>query len=208
MKHVSLLIFNPKQAIIKRGGFMKILLELYWVFFKVGMFAFGGGYTMLPLLQKEIVEKKKWLTSEEIIDYYTLSQCSPGIIAVNVSTYIGFKKKRYLGGIVSALGVATPSIIIITVIAAVITNFLHIKEVSYAFAGIRVAVAALVIVTIVDMYKKSVVDWLCIILYITSFLLSVLTSISPVFIVLGAGITGLVLGTRMRERKGDKNDIS
>jgi chromate transporter len=208
VKHVSLLIFNPKQAIIKRGGFMKILLELYWVFFKVGMFAFGGGYTMLPLLQKEIVEKKKWLTSEEIIDYYTLSQCSPGIIAVNVSTYIGFKKKRYLGGIVSALGVATPSIIIITVIAAVITNFLHIKEVSYAFAGIRVAVAALVIVTIVDMYKKSVVDWLCIILYITSFLLSVLTSISPVFIVLGAGITGLVLGTRMRERKGDKNDIS
>ena len=187
---------------------MRILLELYWIFFKVGLFTFGGGYTMLPLLQKEIVEKKKWLTSEEIIDFYTLSQCTPGIIAVNVSTYIKKKKKRYWGGIISALGVATPSIIVITVIAAVLTNFLHIKEVAYAFAGIRVAVAALVIVTIVDMYKKSVVDWLCIILYIASFLLSVLTSISPVFIVLGAGITGLVLGTRMRERKGGKDDIS
>jgi len=208
VKHVSLLIFNLKQAIIKRGGFMRILLELYWIFFKVGLFTFGGGYTMLPLLQKEVVEKKKWLTSEEIIDFYTLSQCTPGIIAVNVSTYIGFKKKRFWGGIISALGVATPSIIVITVIAAVLTNFSHIKEVAYAFTGIRVAVTALVIVTIVDMYKKSVVDWLCIILYIASFLLSVLTSISPVFIVLGAGITGLVLGTRMRERKGDNDDIS
>ncbi|MFA5342081.1 MAG: chromate transporter [Clostridia bacterium] len=180
---------------------MKTLFELYWIFFKVGLFTFGGGYTMLPILQKEIVEKKKWLATENIIDYYTLSQCTPGIIAVNVSTYIGFKKKSYLGGIFSALGVITPSIIIITIIATILTNFLHIQAVSYAFAGIRVAVAALVIVTIIDMYKKSVIDWLCIILYIASFLISVLTSISPVFIVLGSAVTGLVLGTRMQERK-------
>jgi chromate transporter len=193
-----------KQVIMKRGGFMKTLLELYWIFFKVGLFTFGGGYTMLPILQKEFVEKKKWLDTENIIDYYTLSQCHPGIIAVNVSTYIGFKKKSYLGGIFSALGVITPSIIIISIIATILTNFLHIEAVGHAFAGIRVAVAALVIVTILDMYKKSVIDWLCIILYIASFILSVLTSISPVFIVLGSAITGLVLGTRMQERKERK----
>jgi chromate transporter len=193
-----------KQVIMKRGGFMKTLLELYWIFFKVGLFTFGGGYTMLPILQKEFVEKKKWLDTENIIDYYTLSQCTPGIIAVNVSTYIGFKKKSYLGGIFSALGVITPSIIIISIIATILTNFLHIEAVGHAFAGIRVAVAALVIVTILDMYKKSVIDWLCIILYIASFILSVLTSISPVFIVLGSAITGLVLGTRMQERKERK----
>jgi chromate transporter len=193
-----------KQVIMKRGGFMKTLLELYWIFFKVGLFTFGGGYTMLPILQKEFVEKKKWLDTENIIDYYTLSQCTPGIIAVNVSTYIGFKKKSYLGGIFSALGVITPSIIIISIIATILTNFLHIEAIGHAFAGIRVAVAALVIVTILDMYKKSVIDWLCIILYIASFILSVLTSISPVFIVLGSAITGLVLGTRMQERKERK----
>jgi chromate transporter len=193
-----------KQVIMKRGGFMKTLLELYWIFFKVGLFTFGGGYTMLPILQKEFVEKKKWLDTENIIDYYTLSQCTPGIIAVNVSTYIGFKKKSYLGGIFSALGVITPSIIIITIIATILTNFLHIEAVGHAFAGIRVAVAALVIVTILDMYKKSVIDWLCIILFIASFILSVFTSISPVFIVLGSAITGLVLGTRMQERKERK----
>lgn len=83
---------------------MKTLFELYWIFFKVGLFTFGGGYTMLPILQKEFVEKKKWLDTENIIDYYTLSQCTPGIIAVNVSTYIGFKKKVILEEYSALLG--------------------------------------------------------------------------------------------------------
>ncbi|NLF35859.1 MAG: chromate transporter [Clostridiaceae bacterium] len=180
---------------------MKALFELYWIFLKVGLFTFGGGYTMLPILQKEIVEKRKWLATEQLIDFYSLSQCSPGVIAVNVSTYIGYSKKKYLGGIFSALGVITPSIIIITIIATVLTNFLHIEAVNHAFAGIRAAVAALVIVTIIDMYKKSIVDWVCIILYIGSFVISVFTSISPVFIVLVSAVVGLLLGTRMSERK-------
>ena len=106
-----------------------------------------------------------------------------------------------MGGIFSALGVITPSIIIITIIATVLTNFLHIEAVNHAFAGIRAAVAALVIVTIIDMYKKSIVDWVCIILYIGSFVISVFTSISPVFIVLVSAVVGLLLGTRMSERK-------
>nr|HPJ76905.1 chromate transporter [Clostridia bacterium] len=75
---------------------MRALFELYWIFLKVGLFTFGGGYTMLPILQKEIVEKRKWLATEQLIDFYSLSQCSPGVIAVNVSTYIGYSKKKYL----------------------------------------------------------------------------------------------------------------
>lgn len=180
---------------------MKTLFELYWIFFKVGLFTFGGGYTMLPILQKEIVEKRKWLETENLVDYYTLSQCTPGVIAVNVSTYIGYNRKGKLGGVFSAIGVITPSIIIITIIASVLTNFLHIPAVNHAFAGIRVAVAALVIVTIIDMSKISIIDWLCIVIYVASFGISVFTPISPVFIVLASIVIGLVLGTRMRERK-------
>ena len=156
---------------------------------------------MLPILQKEIVEKRKWIETESLVDYYTLSQCTPGVISVNVATYIGYNKKGKLGGIFSAIGVITPSIIIISIIAAVLTNFLHIPAVNHAFVGIRVAVAALVIVTIIDMYKISVIDWLCIVIYVASFAVSVFTSISPVFIVVASALIGLVLGTRMRERK-------
>jgi chromate transporter len=188
---------------------MKILLMLFGLFFKVGLFTFGGGYAMLPILERELVEKKKWLETEELLDYYAIGQCTPGIIAVNTATFVGYKKKGVLGGIAATAGVVMPSLILITVIAALLSNYAQIDVIRHAFAGIRVAVAALVFATIIDMFKKSVIDWLCLIIYVLSFVLSVFADISPVFVILAAALLGLLFGTRMKNSKEDaKNDLS
>ncbi len=124
---------------------MKILLQLFIVFFKIGSLTFGGGIAMLPMLQREIVEDKKWATEEELIDYYSIGQCTPGIIAINTATFIGYKIRGKIGAIFSTLGIVCPSLIIIIIIASFIKNFLHIKWVLYAFAGIKIAVAGLIL---------------------------------------------------------------
>lgn len=154
---------------------------------------------MLPLLQKELVEKKEWLDTETLMDYYAIGQSTPGIIAVNTATFTGYSRKRVPGAIFATLGIITPSIIIIVIVASVLTNFIHIEAVGQAFDGIRVAVAALVIVTVMDLFKKTIVDWLCVLIFVVSFILSLLTNISPVYIVVSAAITGLILGNRMRD---------
>lgn len=185
---------------------MNELLMLFGIFFKVGLFTFGGGYAMLPILERELVEKKKWLETEELLDYYAIGQCTPGIIAVNTATFVGYRRKGILGGIVATLGVVTPSLIIITIIAALLSNYAQIDAIKHAFAGIRVAVAVLVIITIIDMFKKSVVDWLCLIIFALSFVISVFTDISPVFVILAAALSGLLFGTRMKNMKEDRKD--
>jgi chromate transporter len=117
---------------------MKELLELVWTFAYIGAFTFGGGYAMLPMLKREIVEKKHWATIDEIMDYFAIGQCTPGIIAVNTATFIGYKRKGVAGGIFATLGLVLPSLVIISVIAAGLENFAHIAAVQHAFAGIRV----------------------------------------------------------------------
>ncbi len=135
---------------------MKLLLKLYWAFFKIGLFTFGGGYAMLPLMEREAVDNNAWVTREEMLDIYALSQCTPGVIAVNTATFIGRKEKGFLGALISTLGVITPSLIIISLIAAFVTNFAENPYVVRAFMGIRVAVSALIIKSIVTMGKKSI----------------------------------------------------
>ena len=117
----------------------KSLGTLFFTFFKIGLFTFGGGYAMLPLLQREIVEKKKWATEEEMLDYFAVGQCTPGVIAVNTATFVGFKEKKLSGAVFATLGIVSPSLVIITIIAALLSNFAHIAAVQNAFAGIRVA---------------------------------------------------------------------
>ena len=124
---------------------MKKLLMLYAVFFKMGIVNFGGGYALLPLLQKELVEKYKWATDEEVIDYYAIGQCTPGAIAVNVSTFIGYKVKGVLGGIFATLGFISPAFFIIFIIATVLSNFSDILQVQSAFKAIRVCVFVLIL---------------------------------------------------------------
>lgn len=171
---------------------MKELFDLFWTFCKIGALTFGGGYAMLPLIQREIVENKKWSTEKEILDYYAVGQCTPGVIAVNTATFIGFKLRGIIGGLVATLGVIFPSIIIILIIASFLQSFASLAIVQSAFAGIRVAVVALIITTVIKLIKSSVKDYLGIIITVITFVLSAFVGISPVYIVIAAGLIGFI----------------
>ena len=173
---------------------MKILLDLYITFFKIGAFTFGGGYAMLPLLQRELVDKRKWITEEEMLDYYAIGQTTPGIIAVNTSTFCGRKRKGNLGGIFASLGFITPSIIIITLIANFLKEFSHLLLIQHAFAGIRSAVSALVLNTGINMVKKTANTKVKILIFVLTFIAIGIFSISPMIIVIACGIFGILFG--------------
>lgn len=181
---------------------MKILLDLFCAFFRIGAFTFGGGYAMLSLIQKEIVENKKWASDEEVLDYYAVAQCTPGVIAVNTATFVGYKQKGVLGAIAATCGVVFPSLIIIIIIASVLQNFMQYTIVQHIFGGIRVAVAVLIVNAVYTMGKKAVKDKLCILIAILSFLVSVIfPSVSPVFIVICAALLGLVTMKKGEDEK-------
>ena len=171
---------------------MKELFDLFWTFCRIGALTFGGGYAILPLIQKEIVENKKWSTEKEILDYYAVGQCTPGVIAVNTATFIGFKLRGVIGGIVATLGVIFPSIVIILIIASFLQNFANLAIVQSAFAGIRVAVVALIITTVVKLLKSSVKDYLGVIIALATFIISAFFGLSPVYIVIAAGLIGFI----------------
>jgi chromate transporter len=168
-------------------------LELYWTFFKIGCFTFGGGYAILPILERELISKKGWTTMDEVMDYYTIAQVTPGVIAINVSTFIGYKLKGIPGGIVSTLAFISPSCVIITLIAAFLSNFQDMPLVQHAFGGIRVAVGALVLDTVIKMIRGFYRDFKAVLLFAAALGLSAVFSPSPVFVVIGAGIAGFIL---------------
>ena len=175
-----------------------MLWKLFITFAKIGAFTFGGGYAMLSILQREIVEINHWATEDEMLDYYAIAQCTPGVIAVNTATFIGVKHRGVIGGIVATFGVVLPSIIIILIIAAFIKNFLEYEIVGHIFGGINAAVAALIVDAIISISKKSVVDKVCIALAVLSFIASVFFDVSPVIIVIGGAAVGLILKGRKR----------
>ena len=178
---------------------MKRYWELFLAFARVGVMTFGGGYAMIPILEREIVDKHHWATSEELMDYYAVGQCTPGVIAVNTATFIGYKYAGTTGGIVATLGVVFPSVVIITVIAGILTSFAEVPAVKSAFAGIRVCVCVLIFNAVLKLWKKAVVDKATLILFLAVFLLSLFLDISPiVFVVLcaAAGIALTKLGVR------------
>lgn len=171
---------------------MKELIDLFWTFCRIGGLTFGGGYAMLPMLQKEVVETKKWATEEELLDYYAVGQCTPGIIAVNTATFIGYKLRGVSGAVAATLGVVFPSLVIIMAIAAFLQNFTDNMYVQYAFNGIRVAVCVLVFHTILKLWKSSVVDKLGITLVILTLLLGIIFGLSPVYLVIASILIGLI----------------
>lgn len=179
---------------------MKELFDLFWTFCKIGALTFGGGYAMLPLIQREIVENKKWSTEKEILDYYAVGQCTPGVIAVNTATFIGYKLRGIIGGIVATLGVIFPSIVIILIIATFLQNFADLAIVQSAFAGIRVAVVALIITTVVKLIKSSIKDYLGVIIAIIAFVISAFIGLSPVYVVIADALTGFI----SKGLRGDK----
>ena len=172
---------------------MKELWDLFWTFAKMGVMTFGGGYAMLPILQREVEESKRWATEEEIMDYYAIGQCTPGIIAVNTATFIGQKKRGIAGGIMATLGVVFPSVVIISILAGLITNFSHLVWVQNAFAGIQVCVCVLIFNAVMKLLKKSVVDQRTAAIFAVVLVGSVFLDLSPAWFVIAAAVAGILL---------------
>ena len=159
---------------------MKELWTLFWTFAKTGVMTFGGGMAMLPILQREVVESKHWATEEELVDYFAIGQCTPGIIAVNTATFIGQKYAGIAGGIVATLGVVFPSLVIISILAGLITNFSDLA-------------CVLIFNAVSKLLKKSVVDKRTAVIFVLVLLGGVFLDLSPVWFVIGAALAGIVL---------------
>ena len=176
-----------------------ILLKLFAAFARVGVLTFGGGYAMIPMLEREIVDRHGWATSEELMDYYAVGQCTPGVIAVNTATFIGYKIAGNLGGVVATLGVVFPSFVIITVIAGIIQNFADIPAVRSAFAAIRVCVGVLIFNSVLKLWKGAVKDKAALVLCLLVLVLSMFFNISPIVFVVFCAAAG-ILFTRLGVR--------
>ena len=181
---------------------MKEYLTLIATFFKIGIMTFGGGYAMLPMIQREVVEKHGWATEEEILDYYAIGQCTPGVIAVNTATFVGNKIKGIPGGFLATFGVVLPSLIIISIIAAVLSSFSDYAVVQHALAGIRVAVVVLVFYSVVKLHKSAVKNAFGWIIFVFCFLLSAILGLSPVYIVVASGVLGILAGQIVKYKGG------
>lgn len=189
---------------------MKDLLDLYWTFVKIGCVTFGGGYAMLPILERELVVKRNWTTMDDLRDYFSIGQCTPGIIALNVSTFIGDKRHGITGALASTTGFVTGPIVIILIIAAFLKNFAQLAVVQHAFAGIRVCVCVLIIQAVLRLWKSSVVDAFALILYLAVFVLNAFSGVLHVkipvaLLVILAGAVGIaasfIKNNRMNERR-------
>ncbi|MBQ7220366.1 MAG: chromate transporter [Synergistaceae bacterium] len=172
---------------------MRLLIDLFITFAKMGAVTFGGGYAMLPILQREIVENKKWGTDEELADYYAIGQCTPGVIAVNVATFIGRKTAGNIGGIVATLGVVFPSVVIITLLAGVIQAYSSLEWVAHAFAGIRVCVCVLIFNAVIKLFAKAIIDAKTLCIYLVVLACAVFLNVSPVVFVVCSAVAGILL---------------
>lgn len=183
----------------------KELIKLFFSFFKIGAITFGGGYAMLPMLEREVVVKHKWATMEELMDYFAIGQCTPGVIAVNTATFVGYKKYGNIGGIVATLGVICPSVIIISLIASVLSAIYDNPIAQHAFAGIGVAVCAILIQAILKIGKAGLSDWFTWVVAAVAFMLSMFFKVSTIIIIVIAGAAALVykaVTKRIRAEKG------
>ena len=196
---------------------MPIMADLFLTFAKIGVMTFGGGYAMLPIMQRELVENKGWATEDQLADYYAVGQCTPGIIAVNTATFVGSSEAGVLGGICATLGVVFPSLVIIIIIAAFLRSFMHLEVVAHAFNGVRAGVTALILSSVIRLFRGAVKDTPTRVLYVVVLLLAALGNFvtlpaslsggvkmlwdvitSPVFLVIAAGAAGFLI----RNRKG------
>ena len=193
---------------MKEKKSLPILADLYLTFARVGVMMFGGGYAMLPILQREIVENKGWATEEQLADYYAIGQCTPGVIAVNTATFVGSYTAGIPGSILATLGVVSGPLVIILIIAAFLSGFMDLPAIAHAFSGVRACVTALILSSVIKLFKNAVRDWPTRIIYIIVLELAAAGTFlatpealravwgwitSPVFLVLAAGIAGLLI---------------
>ena len=186
---------------------MKELLTLFGLFFKIGIMTFGGGYAMLPNLERELVTKRGYVTLEEIMDYFAVGQCTPGIIAVNTATFIGFKRKGILGGIFATVGVVTPSVIIITALASVLGLIADNQIAAHAFSGISVAVCALIVHAILKLVKTGIKDALTVTLAVAAFCASAIFELSPIIIIIVSAVFGVIAKHLIEKINAKKEEV-
>ncbi|MDR0669544.1 MAG: chromate transporter [Treponema sp.] len=175
------------------GTPLKNYLELLVVFLKMGVLTFGGGYAMIPVVERELVNKRGWVSMDEVMDYYTVAQITPGIIAVNLSTFVGCKREGLLGGLLATLGFVLPGVSFVTAAAVFLANFADLPVVKHAFTGVRVAVCALILDTVIKLVKTAFRDKKAAVIYAAAFALSVVLGASPVLLVAASGLLGLLL---------------
>ena len=179
---------------------MKRLLELFWTFFKIGGFTFGGGHAMIPLIQKETVENKKWITDDDILEIIAIAESTPGPVAINSATFVGYRTAGFWGAVFATLGVVLPSFCIILAIAYLLDNFMEIKAVQYAFKGINAGVLALLFKALWNMYKKSPKSWASYVVMGASFLLTAILKVNLFIVIVGCAVFGLVTATIAERR--------
>jgi len=180
---------------------MKELFLYYWTWFKIGLFTFGGGYAILPMIDKEIVQKHNWAENEEVMDYYAIGQSLPGIIAVNTAVFIGFKNGGVKASIFSALGVISPSIILITLIATLLQGFQDIPVVRHALSGIRIGVCVLMAATIAQLCRSSVKNVIGAVICLSVFALAYFAGVNIVLLVVLSAVSGIVIKTISEKRR-------
>ena len=185
---------------------IKNLLNLYSSFAKIGTFTIGGGLAMMPMMQAELIEKRKWITDEELIDYYAVGQSTPGIVAVNVATFVGYKQMGIIGGIFATLGMVTPSLVIIMILAGLINSINDFPVVKKALKGINVAVAALLTSTIINFMKKTIKKFTNAIFMLISFLLVFVFKLPSFWIILFALLIGVVLTYKEKKKAAVSGD--
>lgn len=188
----------------------KNLLPLFLTFLKIGALTFGGGYAMIPLIQRETVEKKKWISNSDILDIVAIAESTPGPIAINTATFVGYRVAGILGAMLATLGVVLPSFLIIFAISLVLAQFENNTVVKYAFAGIRAGVLALIIKALYMMYKQAPKHIISYIIMAAAFAVSAFTGTNVLWIILGCAATGIISSLIMakKEKKESKDDLS
>ena len=166
-------------------------LDLFLTFMKIGAFTFGGGYAMIPLIQKEVVERKQWASEEEILDVVAIAESTPGPIAVNASTFIGYRTAGFWGAVCATGGLALPSFVIILLISYVLRQFMDLKAVQYAFWGIRAGVLSLIAKALISVIKKNKWDASGIVIAVLAFIFSVIIKVNLLYVIIGCGLLGL-----------------
>ena len=179
---------------------IKKLLQIFLAFFKIGAFTFGGGYAMIPLIQRESVEKHQWVTEDDILDIVAIAESTPGPIAINSATFVGYRAAGVLGSVCATLGVVLPSFVIILALSFVLAQFQEVKAVQYAFNGIRAGVLALLVKALWSMYQKSPKGWAAYVVMGASLIITAVFSVNVIFVIIGCAVFGIITSRIMEGR--------
>ena len=180
---------------------LKKLWQVFLTFLKIGAFTFGGGYAMIPLIQREAVEKQKWVTDDDILDIIAIAESTPGPIAINSATFVGYRACGILGSVCATLGVVLPSLIVILAISFALQQFQDVQQIQWALKGISAGVVALLIKSLWTMYKKSPKGWAAYVVMAGAFIMTAIFHVSAIFVIIGCAVFGLITSKLMKKKE-------